>query len=95
MEEQLLASIIGDIGIPAIICFYTLFGVNKTLQKQDVTLKELADAINKLTIDVKKIERLDSQTRELTYKVEKLQTDFELKFVHSRRGDSNDLQRHT
>ena len=75
MEEQFLASLVSDIGIPAIICLYTLFGVNKTL-------KDLTDAIKDLTVDVKKIEKLESQTRELAYKVEKLQSEFHLKIAH-------------
>lgn len=84
MEEyKFFASIVSDIGVPAIVCLYTLFGVNKTLRKQDVTLKALTDAINSLSVEVKKIEKLESQTRELSYKVEKLQTEFFLKIAHS------------
>ena len=92
--EDFIARVISNIGVPAALCFYTLFGVNKTLQKQDVTLKELADAIKDLTVDVKKIEKLECQTRELAYKVEKLQSEFQLKISHSLGGDSRDLHRH-
>lgn len=45
MEEELLLKLLGNIGFPAVICLYTLFGVNKTL-------KELTAAINKLAGDV-------------------------------------------
>lgn len=94
-EYKFLASLVGEIGIPAIICLYTLFGVNKTLQKQDATLKQLTDAIKVLTVDVQKIEKLENQTRELSSKVEKLQADFSLKVAHMQwKGDSHDLPRH-
>ena len=42
MEEELLLKLLGNIGVPAALCFYTLYGVNKTL-------KELTSAINKQT----------------------------------------------
>ena len=45
MEEELLLKLLGNIGFPAVICLYTLFGVNKTL-------KELTAAINSLANDV-------------------------------------------
>lgn len=73
MSEELLFKALANIGVPAAICFYTLFGVNKTL-------KELTTAINKLTTDVDKREAEQSQTiatlkdkvNELTLKVENL-----------------------
>ena len=63
--EELILKAVGNIGVPAVICLYTLFGVNKTL-------KELTDAINKMSSDVQKIKELENQTRELSYKFEKL-----------------------
>ena len=77
--EEFIARVVSNIGVPAALCFYTLFGINKTLQKQDVTLKELAEAIKDLTVDVKKIEKLEGQVRELAYKVEKLQSEISIK----------------
>ena len=77
--EEFIAKTVSNIGIPAALCFYTLFGVNRTLQKQDITLKELAAAIKDLTVDVKKIEKLEGQVRELAYKVEKLQSELSIK----------------
>ena len=73
MEEELLFKLLGNIGVPAAICFYTLYGVNKTL-------KELTGAINKLTTDVDKreaeqsqeISKLKDKVHELTFKVENL-----------------------
>lgn len=78
MTEDMLLKLIGNIGVPAVICLYTLYGVNQTLKKQDGTLKELTDAINKLTTDVDKrvdeqshaLEMLKGQVRELSHKVE-------------------------
>jgi len=73
VEEELLFKLLGNIGVPAAICFYTLFGVNKTL-------KDLTSAINKLTTDVDKreaeqsheIARLKDKVNELAFKVENL-----------------------
>ena len=62
MTEELLLKVIGNIGVPAAICFYTLFGVNKTL-------KELTEAINRMAADIQKIDRLERQVDELTFKV--------------------------
>ena len=72
-EEELLFKLLGNIGVPAAICFYTLYGVNKTL-------KELTEAINKLTNDVdqheaeqsREISKLKDKVHELNFKVENL-----------------------
>ena len=50
MEDTALGHILSNVGVPAAICFYTLFRVNHTLEN-------LTDAINKLTCDTDK--RLD------------------------------------
>ena len=73
--EELMLKAIGNVGVPAVICLYTLFGVNKTL-------KELTDAINKMAADVQKIKELDNRTHELSYKVEKLQNELSIKLAH-------------
>lgn len=73
MGEEFVANTLSNIGIPAAICFYTLFGVNKTL-------KELTAAINKQTTDIERreieqsseISMLKDKINELTYRVEKL-----------------------
>lgn len=55
VEEELLLKLLGNIGFPAVICLYTLFGVNKTL-------KELTAAINSLTHDVdRRISKLEDR----------------------------------
>lgn len=82
--EEFIAKVVSNIGVPAAICFYTLFGVNKTL-------KDLTSAINQLTLDVQKIEKLENQTRELNYEFKKLQTEFHLKFPQG--SVSHDLSR--
>lgn len=73
--EELMLKAIGNVGVPAVICLYTLFGVNKTL-------KELTDAINKMAADVQKIKELDNRTHELSYKIEKLQNELTVKLAH-------------
>ena len=73
--EELFIKAIGNIGVPAVICLYTLFGVNKAL-------KDLTDAINKMAVDVQKIKELDNRTLELSYKIEKLQNELALKLSY-------------
>ena len=71
MEEDMIIRLIGNIGVPAVVCLYTLYGVNKTL-------KELSDAINKQTLEIERRESeqskaigdLQSKVSELTFKVE-------------------------
>lgn len=66
MSEEILTNLLGNVGVPAAICFYTLFRVNQTL-------KELADAINKLTADNdRRLDNIEASTRELRYKIEML-----------------------
>lgn len=66
MGEEFIANLLSSIGIPAALCFYTLFGVNKTL-------KELTDAINKLTTDVdRRLDRQEEETRRLQSTVAEL-----------------------
>lgn len=73
--EELILKAVGNIGVPAVICLYTLFGVNKTL-------KELTDAINKMSTDVQKIKELENQSREMSYKLEKLENELNIKCAH-------------
>jgi len=71
MGEEFIANLLSNVGIPAAICFYTLFGVNKTL-------KELTAAINKQTTEIERRESeqshelaaLKEKVQELTFKVE-------------------------
>ena len=73
MEEELMLKLLANIGVPAAVCFYTLYGVNQTLQKQDTTLKGLTDAINKLTTDVdRRLDKQEDETRRLQATVTEL-----------------------
>ena len=73
MGEEFIANLLSNVGIPAAICFYTLFGVNKTL-------KELTAAINKQTQEIERreseqsheISALKDKVQELNFKVENL-----------------------
>lgn len=70
MEEELLFKVLGNVGVPATICFYTLYGVNRTLEK-------LTAAITKLGVDVDKhqsnqiheFEKLKDEVKQLNFKV--------------------------
>ncbi len=59
MPEELIVKTLANVGVPAAICFYTLFRVNQTL-------KELTEAINRLTCDMdKRLDRLEEDVRNL------------------------------
>lgn len=67
MSEELITHVIGNVGVPAAICFYTLFRVNNTL-------KDLTDAINRLSTDNdRRLDKVESEIRELRFKIETLQ----------------------
>ena len=78
MDGELLLKLLMNVGAPAVICLYTLYGVNNTLKKQDETFKELAKVLDIFTKEIErrdnehlhKIERLEEKVRELTFKVE-------------------------
>ena len=65
MDDLILHSL-SNVGFPAAVCFYTLYGVNRTL-------KELTAAINKLSSDFdraianqhREIERLKDELKEI------------------------------
>ena len=71
MGEEFIVNLLSNVGIPAAICFYTLFGVNKTL-------KELTAAIDRQTREIERreseqsheISALRDKVNELNFKVE-------------------------
>ena len=81
MEGELLLKLLINVGAPVGICFYTLYGVNNTLKKQDETFKELAKVLDIFTKEIErrdfdhahKIEKLEEQLRMLSYKFEVFQ----------------------
>lgn len=71
MAEETLLNLLSNVAAPVLICLYTLFGVNKTLNKQDETFKDLTVAINKLSSDIdKRLDKIEEKTRELQFKIE-------------------------
>ena len=50
MPEELIVKTLANVGVPAALCFYTLFEVNKNL-------KRLTEAVDKLE---RRIERLET-----------------------------------
>ena len=66
MEDNLFAHIISNVGIPAALCFYTLFEVNKNVKK-------LADSIDRFSDDIdKRVNKIEADLRELTVEVKAL-----------------------
>lgn len=58
MEEMFLHAL-SNVGVPAALCFYTLFEVNKNV-------KRLADSIDRLDVDLKtRVSRLEEAVAEL------------------------------
>ena len=49
MTEEYLAHILGNIGVPAALCFYTLFEVNRNI-------KRLTEAVDKLEHRIERLE---------------------------------------
>lgn len=79
MGEDFLLTALRDVGLPGAVCLYTLFGVNKTLQKQDMTLTYLTAAINRLTNDVdKRLDKQEDETRRLQSAVDELRHEVSL-----------------
>lgn len=79
MGEEFLLTALRDVGLPGAVCLYTLFGVNKTLQKQDMTLTYLTEAINRLTSDVdKRLDKQEDETRRLKSAVDELRHEVNL-----------------
>ena len=77
MEGELLLNLLMNVGAPVGICFYILYCVNNTLKEQDKTFKELAKVMDIFTKEIErrdfehahKIERLEEQVRELSFKI--------------------------
>lgn len=66
MAEETLIHMLGNIGVPAALCFYTLFEVNKNL-------KRLADSITHFGSEVdRRIDRVEADLRTLTIEVKAL-----------------------
>ncbi|MBR0062216.1 MAG: hypothetical protein IJP68_12145 [Selenomonadaceae bacterium] len=73
MGEEFILNLLSNIGLPGAVCLYTLFGVNKSLQKQDTTLSGLTDAINRLTSDIdRRLDKQENETRRLQNTVDEL-----------------------
>ena len=66
MEPEFFSQLLGNIGIPAALCFYTLFEVNKNL-------KRLSDSIDRLAGDVdKRLDKVEVKIHELSFRLETL-----------------------
>lgn len=59
MTEELIVKTLANIGVPAALAFFVLFKVNQTL-------RDLVNAINKLTNDVdRRLEKLEDEVQRL------------------------------
>ena len=62
MEETVLIHALSNVGVPAALCFYTLFCVNRNIEK-------LTDAINRWEASLdRRISDLESDVKELLKK---------------------------
>lgn len=48
MTEEIFAHMLGNIGVPAALCFYTLFQVNRTMEKLIQSIDKLETRIDRL-----------------------------------------------
>jgi hypothetical protein len=63
VEDEIIFKILGNIGVPAAVCFYTLYEVNKNV-------KRLAESIDRFANEVdRRIEKLEDDLHELTVEV--------------------------
>ena len=62
-EYQLLFNLFSNVGVPAAVCFYTLHGVKKSLDKLTYAIDELKDT------HVKEIDQLKDEIKEIKYKI--------------------------
>lgn len=68
MEEELLVKLLGNIGVPAAVCFVMLYRVSPAIEK-------LTAAINALTSDIdKRLDNVEKECRELRYQMNALTT---------------------
>lgn len=66
MSEEIVLKLLGNIGVPAAVCFYTLFEVNKNV-------KRLADSIDRFGSEVdKRIDRIEKDVKDLAFEVKSL-----------------------
>lgn len=66
MSEEIVLKLLGNIGVPAAVCFYTLFEVNKNV-------KRLADSIDHFGSEVdKRIDRIEKDVKDLAFEVKSL-----------------------
>lgn len=74
MAEETLLNMLSNVAAPVLICFYTLYGINKTLKEQDKTFKELTAAINRQTADFdRRLDKQQDDIKELRIEVKALQ----------------------
>ncbi|MBQ6297411.1 MAG: hypothetical protein IJK81_06935 [Selenomonadaceae bacterium] len=48
MTEEFFAHMLGNIGVPAALCFYTLFQVNRSIEKLIQTMEKFEQRIDRL-----------------------------------------------
>lgn len=48
MTEEMFAHMLGNIGVPAALCFYTLFQVNRSIEKLIQSIDKLENRIDRL-----------------------------------------------
>lgn len=61
MPEELIVKTLANVGVPAALCFYTLFTVNKNVEKLTDAVKEwnksLGERIKDLENDIRDLRR--------------------------------------
>ena len=66
MADEVLLKLLGNIGVPAAVCFIMLYRVSPAIEK-------LTEAINALGNDIdKRLDNVEKECRELRYQVNSL-----------------------
>lgn len=77
MEEEIIFKILANVGVPAAICFYTLYGVNKTLEELTTAIKKLgADVDKHQSRQVQEFNKLKDEVKELRFEVNLIQNKY-------------------
>lgn len=65
--EELLLKAVANIGVPAVLCLYVLFGVNKSLKDLTAAIREQTKVFDNIP---HRLERVEDSIKEMRYKLE-------------------------
>lgn len=67
MEDSTIVHLLSNVGVPAALCFYTLFNVNKNLEKLTEAIASWKESLDK------RLSALETDSKELQRDIKELQ----------------------